>query len=107
MSFSLSDRLPGYTRFADVPPNYDPDQALADFNALTPEEQKRLANGIAIAASSQEADQEFKAASVSAAVAVDTIETLFVTLTAKLISLGDAQEFVRVFTGIKEVSYPL
>jgi hypothetical protein len=105
MSISLAEQLPEYALYADVPPNYDLEKALKELNALTPEQKSKLGTGIAVAASSKEADQEFEKASTSAAIAVETIDTLFVTLTAKLISLGhDTQEFLETFTTLKNVS---
>ncbi|KIJ91235.1 hypothetical protein K443DRAFT_14562 [Laccaria amethystina LaAM-08-1] len=103
MSISLAQQLPEYARYADAPPCYDPEKALKDFNALTPEQKGKLEIAVARVASSNEADQEFKKASASAATAVQTIDTLFVTLTAKLTSLSDTQNFLDEFKTIQQI----
>ena len=95
---------PPYARFADVPPNYDPDKALADFNALSSEHKAKFSVGIAQAASKDDAISHFKEAANAAANAADQIDTMFILMTAKLMSLDDAQSFVDQFNVIKGVS---
>lgn len=96
MGFSLADRLPDYSpeKFMDAPPVYSANDALAEFNALTPAQKSKLATGMAVAASSDEADAQFKAASRTAAGAVYTIDTLFINMLMQLVMLEDAYEFV-------------
>lgn len=106
MGFSLAERLPGYNleKLLDVPPVYSADDALAEFNALSPAQKSRFAAGMVVAASSDEADEQFKNASRTAAAAAATIETLFANMNAQLISLGNAQNFVDTNTAIQRVS---
>ena len=103
-SISLAERLPEYALYVDVPPCYDPERVLKDFNALSHEQKGKLGSGIAVAASADEADQEFEKASKDAANAVQNIDNLFVTLTSKLIGLGYPQGLVKTFTKIHDVS---
>jgi len=90
--FNLPEEHPVYAFFADVSPcHYDPEKALKDFDALTPEQK------------ANEADQEFEKASASAANAVQNIETMFVTLTVKLTSLGDTRRLLAKLAKIKKI----
>ncbi|KZT66204.1 hypothetical protein DAEQUDRAFT_730553 [Daedalea quercina L-15889] len=93
---------PPYARFADDPPNYDPAKALADFNALSSESKAKFSVGIAQAASQDDAASHFKEAASAAADAAEQIDTMFILLTAKLMSLEDTQSFVDQFKIIKE-----
>ena len=95
---------PPYSRFPDVPPNYDPDKALADFKALSSENKAKFTVGVARAASQNDAISHFKEAANAAANAADQIDTMFILMTAKLMSLDDAQSFVDQFNVIKGVS---
>lgn len=105
MLTSLPEQLPEYALYADFPPCYDPEKALKDFEALTPEQKRKLGTGIALAVGCNEADKEFEKASTSATIAVRNIDSMFVTLTAKLTRLGaDTQHFLDTFTTIKKVS---
>lgn len=94
---------PPYARFTDAPPNYDADKALADFNALSPEKKAKFSLGVAQAASQDDAITHFKEAANAAATAADQIDIMFVLMTAKLMSLDDAQSFVKQFETIKGV----
>ena len=94
---------PPYARFADVPPNYDTAKALADFHALSPEHKAKFSIGIAQAASQDDAITHFREAANAAASAAGQIDTMFILMTAKLMSLEDTQSFVDQFNTIKEV----
>lgn len=104
MFISLAEQLPKYALSADPPPSYDPEKVLKDFNALTPDQKGAFANGIALAVSSSDTDRAFKKASAAAATSVQEIETLFIVLTAKLVSLGNTENFVETFKIIQKVS---
>ncbi|KZT66205.1 hypothetical protein DAEQUDRAFT_768233 [Daedalea quercina L-15889] len=97
-----SEPLPPYTRFADVPPNYDPDKALADFNALSSNQKKGFSSGMAKAASRKDATPQFEQAANAAADAAKNVDEMFVSLTAKLMSLEDTESFVEKFNVIKQ-----
>ena len=98
-----SEPLPPYTRFADVPPNYDPKKAQDDFNALSADQKKSLSQGLAKAASRSDAAPQLEKAANAAADACKNIDEMFVSLTAKLMSLEDTESFVKDFNVIKEV----
>jgi hypothetical protein len=104
----LPEQPPVYAFYADLPPYYDKEMAFEDLKALTPEQRAELRAGtwagIALVASSNEADQEFEKASAAASIAVRNIDTMFDTLTVELTSLGDMQEFLDMITTIKKVS---
>ncbi|TFY60838.1 hypothetical protein EVJ58_g4896 [Rhodofomes roseus] len=95
------DVPPPYSRLEDTPPCYDPEKALAEFNALSSDEKAKVSVGVAQAASRDDAASHFEEAANAAAEAADKIDTMFVTLTAKLISLQDTEDFVKEFGGIK------
>ena len=98
-----SEPLPPYTRFADVPPNYDPKKAQDDFNALSADQKKSLSQGLAKAASRSDAAPQLEKAANAAADACKNIDEMFVSLTAKLMSLEDTDTFVKDFREIQKV----
>ena len=98
-----SESLPPYTRFADVPPNYDSQKALDDFNALSPDQKKGISHGFAQAVSRSDAVPELEKAANAAAEASKNIDDMFVSLTAKLMSLEDTETFVEKFRVIQSV----
>ena len=71
-----SESLPPYTRFADVPPNYDSDKALADFNALSSDQKKGLSVGVAKAVSRDDAAPQLEQAANAAADAAKKIDEI-------------------------------
>ncbi|KAH9838007.1 uncharacterized protein C8Q71DRAFT_572436 [Rhodofomes roseus] len=93
---------PPYTRFQDTPPCYDPEKALAEFNALSSDQKSRVSIGISQAASQTDALPYFKDAADAAAKAAEEIDTMFITLTSKLVSLEGTQKFQADFKVMKE-----
>lgn len=107
---SFADQPPAYTTLYGISYaiSFDPDRALAEFQALSPDEKTKFAVGVAQSTSDPEVVRTLRVTSNDAAKAIAAIDTLFVELVAMLESLPyDKDRLVKDFEEIKQVERPL
>lgn len=98
------DQPPAYTTLYGISYaiSFDPDRALAEFQALSPDEKAKFAVGVAQSTSDPEVVRTLT--SSDAAKAIAAIDTLFVELVSMLESLPyDKDRLVKDFEEIKQV----
>jgi len=104
-SDSYADQPPAYTTLYGVryALNSDPDLALAEFQALTPDVRAKFAVGVAQSTSDPEVVQKLNQTSNEAAKAIAAIDTMFIELVSMLESLPyDKDRLVKDFEEIKQ-----